>query len=75
MGCIYLIIREHVFFNGNKLFKMNNVIVSPHVAFYSPESTVELQSRAAGSISDVLSGKMPDNLYNKEVVGKTRAKI
>ena len=61
--------------NNNKLFKMNNVIVSPHVAFYSPESTVELQSRAAGSISDVLSGKMPDNLYNKEVVGKTRAKI
>ena len=61
--------------NDNKLFKMNNVIVSPHVAFYSPESTVELQSRAACSISDVLSGKMPENLYNKEVIGKTRAEI
>ena len=61
--------------NDNKLFKMNNVIVTPHVAFYSPESTVELQSRAARSISDVLSGKMPENLYNKEVIGKTRAQI
>ena len=59
----------------NKLFKMDSVIVSPHVAFYSPESTIELQSRAAQSIADVLSGEIPENLYNQAILGKTRAGI
>lgn len=57
------------------LFGMDGVIVTPHVAFYSPESTRELQRRAAESIADVLAGRMPGNLYNREVLGRTRAPL
>lgn len=55
------------------LFAMDNVIVSPHVAFYSPEATRELQSRSTQSVADVLAGEMPGYVYNSEVIGRTRA--
>lgn len=57
------------------LFGMDNVIVSPHVAFYSPESTRELQRRATESVAEVLGGHMPENLYNRAVIGKARAAL
>ena len=40
----------------NPLLKMENVILSPHVAFYSEESIRELKRRAAESVSAVLLG-------------------
>ncbi len=57
------------------LFGMDNVILSPHVAFYSPESTRELQRRATESVAEVLGGHMPENLYNREVIGTARAAL
>ena len=57
------------------LFGMDGVIVSPHVAFYSPESTRELQRRATESVAAVLAGRMPENLYNREVLGRARAPL
>ena len=59
--------------SDHPLFGMDNVIVSPHVAFYSPESTRELQRRATESVAEVLGGHMPENLYNREVIGTARA--
>jgi D-3-phosphoglycerate dehydrogenase len=61
--------------SDHPLFGMDNVIVSPHVAFYSPESTRELQRRATESVAEVLGGHMPQNLYNREVIGKARAAL
>ena len=57
------------------LFGMDGVIVSPHVAFYSPESTRELQRRATESVAAVLAGRMPENLYNRGVLGRARAPL
>ena len=57
------------------LFAMDNVIVSPHVAFYSPESTRELQRRATESVVRVLEGRLPENVYNREVIGRTRVQM
>ena len=54
------------------LFAMDNAIISPHVAFYSPESTRELQRRATESVVRVLEGHLPENVYNREVIGTTR---
>ena len=54
------------------LFAMDNAIISPHVAFYSPESTRELQRRATESVVRVLEGHLPENVYNREVIGRTR---
>ncbi len=52
----------------NKLLKLDNVIITPHVAFYSPEAVLELEERAAGEVVSVLQGKMPDNLVNPDVL-------
>ncbi len=59
----------------NPLLKMENVILSPHVGFYSEESISELKRRTAKNVSDVLLGKWPKSVVNREVMGKTRASI
>jgi len=59
----------------NPLLKMENVILTPHVSFYSVESIGELKRRTAENVSTVLLGKWPRSVVNREVVGKTRASI
>jgi D-3-phosphoglycerate dehydrogenase len=57
------------------LLKMENVVLSPHMGFYSEESISELKRRTARNVSDVLMGKRPSSVVNREVMGKTRASI
>jgi D-3-phosphoglycerate dehydrogenase len=59
----------------NHMLKMENVLLSPHVGFYSEESISELKRRAAKNVSDVLRGRWPGSVVNREVMGKTRATI
>lgn len=49
----------------NPLLKMSNVIITPHIAFYSEESLKKLQTKAAQNVADILLGKEPINLVNK----------
>jgi len=53
---------------NNPLLNMNNVIITPHVAFYSEDSLKMLQYRVAQEVADVLIGKEPDNLVNKLII-------
>lgn len=46
---------------------MDNVIITPHVAWYSEESEAELRTKAAQGVADVLLGYWPKYLVNKEV--------
>ena len=55
------------------LLKLDNVIVTPHVAFFSQEAVLELEERAAGEVARVLQGQMPDNLVNPAVLPHSRA--
>ena len=57
---------------GNPMLKMDNVIITPHAAYYSERSQVELQTRTAEAVAQVLSGYYPKNLANKAVKGKTQ---
>jgi len=57
------------------LLQMENVILSPHVGFYSVESISELKRRTAKNVSDVLSGRWPKSVVNSEVMGRTRTVI
>ena len=57
----------------NPLLNMENVILSPHVSFYSEESICELKRRTAENVSSVLLGKWPRSVVNRDVKGKTRA--
>jgi len=59
--------------SGNPMLGMENVILSPHVGFYSEESISELKRRTAKNVSDVLRGGWPVSVVNREVMGKTRA--
>ena len=59
----------------NPLLKMDNVILSPHSSFYSEESISELKRRTAKNVSDVLMGRWPGSVVNREVKGKTRVPL
>ena len=59
----------------NPLLKMENIIIAPHISFYSEESISELKRRTAENVSSVLLGNWPRSVVNQEVKGKTRAVI
>jgi D-3-phosphoglycerate dehydrogenase len=50
------------------LFGRTNVIITPHTSFYSEESLVELQTKAAQEVVAVLTGQAPRNPVNPEVL-------
>ncbi len=54
--------REH------PLLSLDNIIVTPHIAFFSQESTLELEQRAASEVVSVMHGRMPENLVNPAVL-------
>ena len=51
----------------------DNVIITPHVAWYSEQSLVGLQAGAPGEVRRVLKGEWPVNVVNREVKRKNRA--
>ncbi len=53
---------------AGKLLGFDNVIVTPHAAFYSEESTRELQRKAAEQVLAALKGERPRYLLNEEVL-------
>ncbi len=52
----------------DRFFQLDNLLVTPHTAFFSQEATLELERRAAGEVASVLRGEMPDNLVNPAVL-------
>lgn len=48
------------------LLHRDNVILTPHISFYSEESLVELQTKAAEEVVRVLTGQPPRNAVNPE---------
>ena len=50
-----------------------NVILNPHVAWYSEQALVGLQAGAPSEVRRVLSGEWPVNVVNRAVKGKNRA--
>jgi D-3-phosphoglycerate dehydrogenase len=45
-----------------------NIILTPHLAFYSRESVIELQTKAAGEVARALKGEPPRSPVNPEVL-------
>lgn len=52
----------------NPLLKMDNVILSPHIAFYTEEAVRRLEMTAVEEAIRILSGEVPSRLVNKEVL-------
>ena len=53
---------------GSPLLGRENVIITPHTSFYSEESLLELQRKAAQEVADVLTGKAPKNPVNPQAL-------
>ena len=53
---------------SSPLYGRDNVIITPHTSFYSEESLVDLQTKAAEEVAAVLSGKSPRNPVNPDVL-------
>jgi D-3-phosphoglycerate dehydrogenase len=50
------------------LLTLPNLIATPHVAFYSEESVLELEVKAARNVAAILSGRRPESIVNPEVL-------
>jgi D-3-phosphoglycerate dehydrogenase len=51
--------------NGNALFGLENVLITPHTAYYSEESIRMARETAASEVARVLTGQRPRNPVNK----------
>jgi D-3-phosphoglycerate dehydrogenase len=51
----------------NPLFSLENIIITPHISFYSEESYIELKTKAAAAVLSVLTGNKPISVVNKEI--------
>ena len=56
----------------NLLLKLDNVIFTPHSAFYSEESYIELKTRTAKAVLSVLNGKLPETIINPQVLNRKK---
>ncbi len=54
--------------SDEKLLKLDNVIITPHAAFISEESILELQITAATCVAQVLTGNLPETVINPSVL-------
>ena len=50
------------------LRSMNNVILTPHCAWYTESSQKKLRTKACAEVLRVLRGRIPKNLINREVL-------
>jgi D-3-phosphoglycerate dehydrogenase len=57
---------------NSPLFGRENVILTPHMSFYSAESLIELQTKAAEEVVRVLNGEAPRNPVNPEALQSNR---
>ena len=59
----------------NPLLSLENVIVTPHAAFYSVAATAELARKAAENVVTVLRGEVPKTLVNAEVLDQENCRL
>jgi D-3-phosphoglycerate dehydrogenase len=58
---------------GSPLRTLDNVVLTPHVAAYSPDSRVDLWAEICEVCADVVQGRIPRFVVNREVLGHLRA--
>ena len=61
--------------SDNNLLKLDNIIITPHVSFYSDASLRDLQRNAAKGVAQVLKGEIPSYIVNKEVLRKINGSL
>jgi len=54
------------------LLSLTNVILTPHVSFYSEESLMDLEIQAAQNVAAIFSGRRPSAVVNPEILALPR---
>ena len=54
--------------SDERLLTLDNVVITPHAAFVSEESILELQVTAAKCAAQVLTGQLPESVVNPSVL-------
>ena len=57
------------------LLRLDNVIVTPHAAFYSDAAIAELQTKAARNVALVLRGELPEAVVNPAVLERPTLRL
>jgi D-3-phosphoglycerate dehydrogenase len=57
------------------IFTLPNTIFTPHSAFYSEGSLQELLTKGATGVAEALSGKLPANIINPEVLKQPNLRL
>jgi len=60
---------------NDPLLQLDNVIVTPHAAFYSDTAISELQTKAARNIVSVLQGQVPASVVNPDVLERQNLRL
>lgn len=50
------------------ILRFDNVILTPHAAWYSEQSRMDMRRKAVGQVVSVLKGELPYSLVNREVL-------
>ena len=50
------------------LLKLDNLMITPHISFYSEESYIELKTKVAEAVLSVLKGELPRAIVNPQVI-------
>jgi len=53
---------------NSALLQLDNLIITPHISFYSEESYIELKTKVAQAVLSVLKGELPRAIVNPQVV-------
>jgi D-3-phosphoglycerate dehydrogenase len=57
------------------LLGLNNVIVTPHAAFYSEEAIIDVRRRAASHVASALRGQVPEHIVNSQVLSQPTCRL
>lgn len=60
---------------NHPLLTLDNVIATPHAAFYSEPALVDLVTKAARHVVQALRGQTPDNIVNPSVLDQTNCRL
>jgi D-3-phosphoglycerate dehydrogenase len=60
---------------NHPLFKLENVILTPHIAAYTVEAVRRMDITAAENILKALKGQIPEHVVNKEVLSRGNLRI
>jgi D-3-phosphoglycerate dehydrogenase len=69
-GAALDVIQEEMMLPDHPLLKLDNVIITPHTAYYSEESLARMRRRPFEEIERMVNGQWPQWLLNTEVKNK-----